>query len=182
MSRLKNWYKNVVRSDLVYKANVKNLHGLLRLDNVVLKSTINTCVNESKDILFGLVLVELLSSQKAKLLRTKKSVAAFKTRKFVPFSSKVTLRKNSHCYLDFFVSVVLPRAAQVKEISKNSVGVGENSLSLGLTNLTIFPQLNKESDHLPKDVGITLTLNFCLSKNQFQLLGLLSQFQFPVKL
>ena len=89
MNRLQVWNRNIVYSDLVYKLNPENLNGMIHLDDIVLKSTINTSVSEPKDIIFGLVALELLTNQKAKVSRTRKSIAAFKTRKFVPPHSSV---------------------------------------------------------------------------------------------
>ena len=92
-NRLELWNKNVIIPDLIYKFNSKNIHEVTHLENIVLKSTLNSSVTEPKDIVFALVTLELLSNQKAKVLRTRRSIAAFKTRKFIPISSKVTIRK-----------------------------------------------------------------------------------------
>ena len=183
MNRLYSWDKTVVSSDLIYKLNSKNVHDIAKLDNFVLKSTINTSIYEPKDIIFGLVALELVADQKAKVSRTKKSVAAFKTRKFMPISAKVTIRnKRLYCYLDFFNFVVLPKWPQFKELTKSSLVNGKNSISLGLTHLSIFPQLTKESELLPKDMGLTVTINVKSVNRESDLLLLLSEFQLPVTL
>ena len=159
------------------------MHDIAKLDNFVLKSTINTSINEPKDIIFGLVALELITDQKVRVSRTKKSIAAFKTRKFMPISSKVTIRrKGLYCYLDFFNFVVLPKWPQFKELTKSSLVNDKNSLSLGLTHLSIFPQLTKESELLPKDMGLTVTMNTRSVSRESDLLLLLSEFQFPVTL
>ena len=69
MNRLEIWNKNIVSSDLIYKLNPKNLNNIICLNDVVLKSTINTSVSDPKDIIFGLVALELLTNQKAKVSR-----------------------------------------------------------------------------------------------------------------
>jgi len=51
MNRLQVWNRNIVYSDLVYKLNPENLNGMIHLDDIVLKSTINTSVSEPKDII-----------------------------------------------------------------------------------------------------------------------------------
>jgi hypothetical protein len=45
---------------------------------------------------------------------------------------------------------------QFKEVEKKSIVITKTSLSLGLSNLNIFPQLAKESEQLPNDMGITI--------------------------
>jgi large subunit ribosomal protein L5 len=181
MNRLQVWNKNIVYSDLVYKLNPENLNGMIHLDDIVLKSTINTSVNEPKDIIFGLVGLELLTNQKAKVSRTRKSIAAFKTRKFIPISSKVTIRKSKlYSHLDFLINVAFPKWTQLKELDKRSLVSSKESLSLGLSSLTMFPQLTKEYEQLPNDMGVTITMNTRNSHNEYELLLLLSEFQMPV--
>jgi|GEM_PF-1955795 len=182
MTRLQLWHKNTVSIDLIYKLNFSNLHEVNCLKNLVLKSTVNSSVSEPKDIIFALIVLELLSNQKAKVLRTRKSTAAFKTRKFVPISSKVTIRsKNLYDFLDFLICIALPKLSQFKELNKNNLVASQKSLSVGLTNLTMFPQLSKESERLPKNLGLTITFNSnAINKTNPKLLLLLSEFQMPV--
>ena len=180
-SRLQLWNKQVIIPDLVYKFNSKNIHDIIQLNDIVLKSTVNTTITDSKDIIFGLMILELLSNQRAKVTRIRKSIAAFKTRKSMPISSKVTMRnKNLYLFLDFFISVVLPKTTQFKELTKNSLVKSNTSVSIGLSNLTAFLQLNKESEQLPKDIGLTVTLNSREFKSKYKLVVLLSQYQIPV--
>jgi large subunit ribosomal protein L5 len=122
---------------------------------------------------------EVLTNQKAKVLRTRKAVAAFNTKKFNAISSKVTVRgKTLHTFLWFLITVVLPRVSNFKELTRKSLTHDKNSLSLGLSNLALFPQLSKESEQLPKELGITITFN--LDPKDSNLLLLLSEYQIPV--
>jgi len=77
---------------------------------------------------------------------------------------------------------VLPRLSQFKELSKASLVSSQTSLSIGLPNLSVFPQLTKELEYLPKNIGLTITLNANLTKSNSTLLLLLSEFQMPVVL
>lgn len=177
------WSKNIVSSDLIYKLNPKNLHNIICLNDIVLKSTINTSINDPKDIIFGLVVLELLTNQKAKLSRTRKSVAVFKTRKFVPISSKITLRrKKLYSCIDFLICIAFPKWTQLKELEKRSLVVSKTSLSLGLPNFTMFSQLTKEYEQLPKEMGVTFSINSINIVNESDLLILLSEYQMPVVL
>jgi len=183
MNRLQIWNKNIVSSDLIYKLNSKNLNNIISLNNIVLKSTINTSISDPKDIIFGLVALELLTNQKAKVSRTRKSIAAFKTRKFVPISSKVTLRKrNLYSCIDFLICIAFPKWTHIKELEKHSLVSARTSLSLGLPNFTMFPQLIKEYEQLPKEMGLTITMNSTNVVNESDLLMLLSHYQMPVTL
>jgi len=181
MNRLQIWHRNIVTVDLLYKLNSTNLHDITHLKNIILKSTINTSVLEPKDIIFGLVVLELLSNQKAKILKTRKSIAAFKTRKSIPISSKVTIRsKNLYNYIDFLICIALPKLSEFNSLNIKSVVNSKKSLSIGLSNLSMFPQLTKELEHLPKNIGLTITFNISLVKSSWILLLLLGEFQVPV--
>ena len=71
---------------------------------------------------------------------------------------------------------------QLKELGKSSLIDSKKSLSIGLTNLTIFPQLTKETEQLPKDIGITVTINTSKVKSNSDLLVYLSEFQIPISM
>ena len=88
--------------------------------------------------------------------------------------------KNLYSFLDFFVSVVLPRTSNIKELAKGSLVRSNASVNIGLSNLTTFLQLSKESEQLPKDVGITVTLNSNKAYLDYELLLLLNQYQIPI--
>jgi len=179
MNRLKLWGDSIIKNDLIYKLDSKNIHSMLKLKTIILKSTVNSATSESKDILYSLIALEVLTNQKAKVLRTRKAVAAFNTKKFNAISSKVTVRgKTLHTFLWFLITVVLPRVSNFKELTRKSLTHDKNSLSLGLSNLALFPQLSKESEQLPKELGITITFN--LDPKDSNLLLLLSEYQIPV--
>jgi len=181
MNRLQAWQKNIITVDLLYKLNSTNFHNITQLKNILLKSTVNTIILEPKDIIFGLVILQLLSNQKAKVLKTHKSVAAFKTRKSIPISSKVTMRsKNLYNYMDLLVCIVLPKLSDFNSLKVKSIVNSKKSLSMGVSNLSMFPQLTKELEHLPKNIGLTITFNINSVKSNLILLLLLSEFQVPV--
>ena len=91
------------------------------------------------------------------------------------------MRKNRlYSYLDFLISVAFPKWTQLKELEKKSLVNSKKSLSLGLSNLTMFPQLTKEYEQLPNNMGITVTINTSSVHSESSLLLLLSEFQVPV--
>jgi ribosomal protein L5 len=70
--------------------------------------------------------------------------------------------------------------ADFKELRRKTL-IHENAfLSLGLSNLALFPQLSKESEQLPKDFGMTITFSLDSKESNCSLLLLLSEYQIPV--
>lgn len=181
MNRLKLWEDSIIQNDLVYKLGLRNIHDIMKLKTIVLKSTVNSSTSEPKDILYSLISLEVLTNQKAKVLRTRKAVAAFNIKKFNAISSKVTIRgKTLHAFLSFFITLVLPKVSDFKELKRKSLIHDKASLSLGVSNLALFPQLSKESEQLPKELGITITFNLDSKESNCNLLLLLSEYQIPV--
>ena len=82
--------------------------------------------------------------------------------------------------MDFLVCIVLPKLSELNPLSIKSVTNSKKSLSIGLSNLGMFPQLTKELEHLPKNIGLTVTFNISLAKSNLMLLLLLSELQVPV--
>ena len=80
MNRLKLWEGSIIQNDLVYKVGLRNIHAMMKLKTIVLKSTVNSATSEPKDILYSLISLEVLTNQKPKVLRTRKAIAAFNTK------------------------------------------------------------------------------------------------------
>jgi len=158
MNRLKSWHRQIVSKDLIYKLNSKNVFQIDRLNKIVLTCITNKAVEDSKNVAFVLVLLELLSSQKPRVVRAKKSVAAFKLRKFIPLGGKVTLRgKKMYNWLNILIFIIQPKLPEIIFLKLN---LKEKALVLnvGMTNILTFPQFVNENNHFIKDLGLTLTI------------------------
>ena len=178
MSRLHLWYRVVISQDLIYKLNSKNIFQINRLDKAVLTCNTNAVVEDSKNVVFVLVLLELLSNQKPQILRAKKSVAAFKLRKLTALGGKVTLRrKKMYNWIDLFFFVVQPKAQETKLLELNHK---DNSFALnfGILSLASFPNLEFETNDFIKNLGFLVSFDSCEKKKVSTVL-LLNAFQVP---
>ena len=176
MNRLEIWNKNIVSSDLIYKLNPKNLNNIICVNDVVLKSTINTSINDPKDVIFGLVVLELLTNQKAKVSRTRKSIAAFKVRAGVPVGLSVTLRRERmYDFLDRLLAVSLPRTRDFRGINPKGFD-GRGNFNLGIKEHIIFPEI--DIDKVNKILGMDITFVTTAHSDE-EAKALLDAFGFP---
>lgn len=174
MNRLHLWYENVFKKDFIYKYQTSSTYKIPTLKRVVL----NLNNNEIKYILSSINALELITNQKPVFYTAKKSIAAFKLRQGAVIGCKVSLRKkNMFDFLDLLIFLVLPKIASFYGFSTLSV----NSLiSIGLPDLTSFPQINKYSERFQKQCGCTITFITSTFKLQDQTV-LLNSLQFPQK-
>jgi large subunit ribosomal protein L5 len=179
MNRLKIWYNLTVSKDLIYKLNRKNILKIDHLNKLVLTCNTNDAVEDSKNVIFTLVLLELLANQKPKIIRAKKSVASFKLRKFSPLGAKVTLRnKKMYAWIDLFIFIIQPKLPEIIlihfDLKKKTKIIG-----LGIPNVFGFPQLINENNIFGKEFGLTLTFE-SNSERKLSTILLINGFQGPV--
>ncbi len=120
--------------------------------------------------------LEKLTGQKAKVILSSKSIAAFKLRKGEVVGLMVTLRGSKmYDFLLGLVYVALPRSRDFKGI-KSSFDANNSSFSLGLENANIFPAVGFDA---AINFGMQINVTFRQSTVNNQLL--LEKLNFPFK-
>lgn len=90
------------------------------------------------------------------MCRAKKSVSNFKLRAGQPIGCKVTLRREVMFeFFDRLVTAALPRIRDFRGISSKSFD-GRGNYSLGISDQTIFPEI--ELDKIKRTQGMDITL------------------------
>ena len=90
--------------------------------------------------------------------------------------SKVTLRnKFSYNFLSLFIPLVLPNLKNLKAFN-----VTKGSLSIGIRELLIFPQLNEYYDKFPKNMSGIINISLDTQKTELSKM-IFSSFQLPIK-
>lgn len=178
MNRIYLWNKAVLNKESLYKLQKTNICNSPALGKIIFNVSQNNAVNDSKQILSCLTAIELITTQKPVIYRSKKSIAAFKLRKNAIIGCKLTLRKtNMYEFLDSLVFLVLPKLPNFKGFLQTK---GKNNINLGLTNLVDFPQLNHNSDRFQQKIGATITFIGIENQKQSEVLNLvLNGFQLP---
>lgn len=180
MSRLNLWYKSISKKDFVYKLQHSSALHDCQLKKVVISVNMNQTIQDVKQILVGLNAAELIAGQKPITYCAKKSVAAFKLRKDMILGCKVTLRKNNlFNLLDVLIFLVLPKVNDFYGL-KDEKSKPITDISVGLKDLSVFPQVSNSSSLFAKRLGATLTF-VTESKSQLAKALIFSSFQIPRK-
>ena len=176
MSLLENYYKKVIKYDLINKFFYNQLKDIPELKKIILNFG---CKNfEIKNIAAALISLELITTKQATVTKSKRANILLKVRKGYPVGCIVILTK-SKMYQCFFklLTEVFPNLKDFKGI-KVSKNLKNKSFSLTLLDLIYFKELEKQFylfTNLPP-LNIILVTN---TRNRKELVYLLSSFKMP---
>jgi large subunit ribosomal protein L5 len=176
MNLLKNYYKKVIKYDLINKFFYNNLNDIPELKKIILNFG---CKNfEIKNIAAALLSLELLTTKQGTTTKSKRANILLKIRKGYPVGCMVILT-NAKMYQFFFklLTEVFPNLKDFKGIQV-SKKLGQKSFSFTLTDLINFKELEKQFylfTHLPP-LNIVFVTN---TKTRKELIYLLKSFKLP---
>lgn len=100
--------------------------------------------------------LKIITGQKPRLCKSKKSISNFKLREGMPVMLSVTLRKDRALdFLDRMAKLVLPRVRDFSGISKKSFDPSGN-LNFGIKNYALFPEFVVDAVSIPMGLQITV--------------------------
>ena len=174
--RQSSYYREIISQDFIYKQNYQTIMELPKIEKLVISSTSKSFVEDRKNITKTLFGLEIICGQRLRITTALKSIAGFKIRGGQVIGCKATLRNHSLSgFLDKFVLIILPRLNSFTK-KKNTI---DNHLSLGLTDLLLFPELEKSFSLFENLRGLDLSFVMC-KKNCGENLLLLTALQVPV--
>lgn len=177
MNILENYYKKVIRYDLINKFSYAYLDEIPKLKKIILNFGCKTF--EVKNIASALLSLELVTAKQGSLVRSKRSNILLKVRKGNPVGCIVVLKRNNmYAFLLKVSAEVFPNLKDFKGI-KVSKKLGQTSFSFTLKDLINFKELEKQFYlfiNLPP-LNITLVTN---ARTKEELLYLLYSFKLPI--
>ncbi len=176
MARLREQYKNEVVRDLRASGTYKNPMQVPRVTKVVLNMGINASVDKDT---FKVLTEELarIAGQRPVVTKAKKSISNFKVREGMPVGAVVTLRRQRmYEFLDRLVTIVVPRIRDFRGLNKKFDGRG--SYSMGLSEQTVFPEINLDKVEFVQGMNITMVTS---AKSDAEGFALLEQLGFPFR-
>jgi large subunit ribosomal protein L5 len=176
--RLKKFYDESVRPELVKQFNYENPMQVPRIDKIVLNMGIGEAVNDTKKVQTALGDLAKIAGQKPAVTRARKSIATFKVRDNMPIGGKVTLRRNRmYEFLDRLVTVALPRVRDFRGLNPKSFD-GRGNYALGIKEHIIFPEINY--DQIDQVWGMDVIV-CTTARNDDEARALLKAFNFPFR-
>ena len=176
--RLKELYKNEIKTSLKEKYGFKNLNMSPELEKIVINMGLGIDGNDNKIIKSCEDDLSKITGQKPVVTKFKKSISNFKTRKNTNAGLKVTLRKNKmYEFIDRLVNIALPRIKDFRGLSKDSFDRFGN-YTFGVKEHIIFPEVNFDKVDKIRGLDISIIIK-SISKDHS--LELLKKFNFPFK-
>lgn len=168
---LKEHYEKVVAPELQKTLGYKNIFQIPRIEKVVLNVGVSALLDKSvlDESVKNLGLIA--GQQPVKTLATK-SISNFKLREGMPVGCKVTLRGTRMWdFLFRLIAVALPSIRDFRGIPTKLDGQG--NYSLGVTDITIFPEISVDSIKRQSGLDICIVTTAKTDKEGAELLKLL---------
>ena len=178
MTRLKDYYTDVVIPKLIDEFAYKNAMEVPRITKITLNMGVGEAVNDKKIVENAVVDMAAISGQKPIITMTKKSIAGFKIRDGWPIGCKVTLRRAAmYEFLDRLVNIALPRVRDFRGVNGKAFD-GRGNYSFGIREQIIFPEIDYEKIDALRGMDISFTTT---AKTDAEAKALLAAFNFPFR-
>lgn len=176
--RLKVKYLEKVRAALQKQFNYKNVNEIPKITKIVLNAGVGEAIKDRKILDTVMENMAIVSGQKPRLNKSKKSIANFKLRDGMDVGCSVTLRRNMMWeFLDRFISITAPRIKDFKGFSPNKFD-GRGNYNFGIREQFIFPEIDIEKVQFIHGMNITVTTT---AKTDEEGKALLKELGFPFK-
>jgi large subunit ribosomal protein L5 len=155
--RLKRRFDQEVRGSLRESFGYSSIMQVPRIEKITVNMGVGEAKVNAKALDSAVDELTLITGQRARVTRAKKSIAGFKIRAGMPIGAKVTLRgARMWEFLDRLVSIALPRIRDFRGLSLASFD-GRGNYSLGVREQIIFPEINYDDVDSVRGLDVTIT-------------------------
>ena len=169
MPRLKRRYLEEIAPSIREQLGIENVMRTPKLDKIVVNVGLGEAVNDSKALEGAMRDLAIITGQKPRVNRARKSIASFKIREGMPIGVKVTLRGDRMWeFFDRLLSVALPRVRDFRGLNPN--------YSFGLNEQLVFPEIDYDDIDNVRGMDVTIVTT---AENDEQGRALLDAYNFP---
>jgi large subunit ribosomal protein L5 len=170
MARLLEKYRTSIVGELAKKLGRENPMDLPRLQKIVVSMGVGKATENRRRLDQAAAELGQITGQKAMITKARKSVSAFKVRQGNAIGCKVTLRgQRMYEFLDRLVSIAIPRIRDFRGLPRKSFD-GRGNYTLGLSEQTVFPEINLDKVEFVQGMDITLVTTARSDSEAFELL------------
>lgn len=142
MENLQERYNKTLRKELQTKLALNNVMATPRVTKIVVNMGVKDAVADKKNMERAQAAMVIVTGQKPRVARAKKSVASFKLRQGDPIGVVVTLRgKRMYTFLEKLINVIFPRIKDFHGVSKSSFD-GRGNYTIGFPEYSVFPEVD----------------------------------------
>jgi len=154
--RLKDRFRSEVAAALQGELDLANPMEVPRLEKIVVNMGIGEAVRDRKQVDNALSELELITGQRPRLNRARKSVAGFRIRKGMPVGISVTLRgERMWEFFDRVMSIAIPRVRDFRGMNPRSFD-GRGNYSFGFDEQLVFPEIHYDQVSETRGMDITI--------------------------
>jgi large subunit ribosomal protein L5 len=176
--RLKSLYAEQLAPRLKDELELANVMQIPRLEKIVVNMGVGEAVQDKKSIDSAMDELTLITGQKPKLNRSRKSIANFKVREGMPVGASVTLRgPRMWEFFDRLLGIAIPRIRDFRGLNPRSFD-GRGNYSFGVTEQLIFPEVDFDQVSTTRGMDITICTS---ATNDEHARALLDAFGFPFR-
>jgi large subunit ribosomal protein L5 len=176
--RLKEKYRQKILPAIMKEFSFSNPMQVPRIEKILVNMGVGGAVADRKILDAAMDDLAIITGQRPKITKAKKSIAGFKIRTGFPVGCMVTLRGNRmYEFLDRLLSCALPRIRDFRGFSPRSFD-GHGNYTFGVDEQLIFPEI--DYDKVVKILGMDITF-VTTAKDDDQGFALLKQFGFPFR-
>lgn len=176
--RLKVKYNEEIASQLKDELGLENVMQVPTIEKIVLNMGLGEAVNDKKAVGEALDELGLISGQKPRVNRARKSIANFKLREGMPIGVSVTMRGTRKWeFFDRLLSIAIPRVRDFRGLNPKAFD-GHGNYSVGASEQLIFPEIDFDQVTTTRGLNITIVTT---AENDEAGKALLDAFGFPFR-
>jgi len=170
---LKEKFKQEIIPKLMKNLNLKNPLAVPQVKKVIINIGIGEATQNKELLEKTSIVITAIIGQKPKTCPAKKAIAGFKLRDGTPIGLTVTLRgKRMYSFIEKLFKIVLPRVRDFQGVKKSSFDSSGN-YTLGIKDLSVFPEAEFGKIDRPRGLEITFVTNAQDKEKSKELLTLL---------
>lgn len=155
--RLKEKYEKEIIAVLSDQLGIANRYALPRIEKITVNIGVGDATQNAKALDTCVAELAIITGQKPKITRAKKSIAGFKLRAGQAIGCMVTLRGDRmYEFLDRLLAVALPRIRDFRGLPLKSFD-SRGNYTVGVTEQLIFPEIDYDQVDRVRGMDITIT-------------------------
>jgi len=155
-ARLKVKYDDEIAPKLKDELSLENVMQVPTIEKIVLNMGLGEAITDKKAVGEALDELGLISGQKPRINRARKSIANFKLREGMAIGVSVTLRGTRMWeFFDRLLSIAIPRVRDFRGLNPRAFD-GHGNYSVGASEQLIFPEI--DFDRVTTTRGLNITI------------------------
>jgi len=154
--RLGDRHRDEIRPALQEQLGLANVMQVPELVKIVVNMGVGLAAQQAKRLDGALADLEIITGQKPKITRAKKSISNFKLREGQAIGAMVTLRGvRMYEFLDRLMNLAIPRIRDFRGLNNRSFD-GRGNYTFGVTEQLIFPEIDYDTVDATRGMDITI--------------------------